>query len=280
MSVKKWIKIGVRTFLPLSLRKRLAVTINRLESVSIDARYWWTKELLRDFQKDDRQGYHQFLWANHLGYAVTYEIGLRFGPDKVIEARQILFSDLRQQLAGMGLDASRDVGSVLELGSSMGYQLRYFETDLFQAASVLDGIDIDKYAIEEGSAYLKKTGSKVNLICHDLTDLESVVGQKVYDLIIATGVLMYLDADKTETLLKWMAKHCRILFVASGPSNPKIDNGLQDGSIIRESDGSLIHNFDQLFQKAGYKVVARRWEGSREFSGQTLYYVFAESLSR
>lgn len=269
-------KTTLRRILPMPLRQRLCIALNRNNWLARDVRYWWTRELLRDFAEKDRDGYHRFLWSNHLAYSLTYEVEQRFGEDNMVSSRRVFLSDLRRQLSDMGIVPESDIRSVFEVGCSLGYQLRYFETEVFPAASSIAGIDIDRYAIEQGSRHLKAAGSKVKLICGDMAQLETLLQGQVYDIIICTGVLMYLAPPDAARVMKVMLEHSRILVALSDPGYAQMDNGLLEHAVIREHDGSRFHNLDAMVKASGGSVLFRRWEGHRLVDGQRIYFVFAK----
>lgn len=266
----------IRIILPLLLRKLLCLLINRQKFLNDDVKYWWTLELLRDFAEKDSNGYHRFLWTHHLAYASSYEVDVRFGEERMKESRRLFFSDLMNHLTHMGIKPQEAVHSILEVGCSLGYQLRYVETDLFPEAAELSGVDIDKNAIIKGTAYLRNMGSKIQLICDDMGNLGHTLGDKIYDIILCTGVLMYLEEKEASRVVEEMLRHCRVMVAISGPAYADMDNCYLEHSVIRENDGSFIHNFDALVKKSGGLVFARRWEGSRIVDGHTIYFVFAK----
>src|SRR5215510_304155 len=108
-------------------------------------------------------------------------------------SRRMFFADLREVLVSLGIPPERDVKSVFEVGCSLGYQLRYLETDVCPHADVLEGVDIDRYAIQSGAAFLKAAGSNIVLRHADMRELERVFGTRTFDVIICAGVLMYLS---------------------------------------------------------------------------------------
>jgi SAM-dependent methyltransferase len=270
----------IRTLLPLSIRKQLCVLMNRGAWVDADVLDWWTKELLRDFAERDRNAYHRFLWSHHLAYANYYETESRFGKEKIKGSRIMFFSDLLNHLAGSGIDVHEDIHSIFEVGCSLGYQLRHLETDVFPHARELSGVDIDNHAILQGAAYLQRKGSKVLLQCDDMGNLHNLLGDKTYDIIICTGVLMYLGEEQASLVVEEMLRHSKVLVALSGPAHPDIDNGCLGHSVVRSHDGSFIHNFDAMVRRSGGDILARRWEGSRRIDGHTIYFVFAAGSSR
>lgn len=274
-TIKQKSKELIRTALPLSLRKYLCILISRQKWIDGTVQYWWTQELLRDFAEKDSSGYHRFLWSNHLGYAESYDIDKRFGEENIKESRKIFFADIEKHLIEKGINPQKDINSVLEVGCSLGYQLRYLETALFTGVSELDGIDIDRQAIESGSRYLKHCDSRIRLWCSDMGNIDQILGDKVYDIILCTGVLMYLEEGEAARVVKDMLKHTRYILTLSGPACPDLDNDHLEYSVIRKRDGSFIHNFDSMVEKAGGKVSYRRWEGNRVIDGHTIYFVFA-----
>lgn len=267
----------LRRILPLPIRKRACISLNRCRWLSPDMRYWWTRELLRDYADFDRDGYHRFLWSNHLAYSLTYEADQRFGEKNMIASRKTFFSDLRSQLQKMNIEPERDIRSVFEVGCSLGYQLRYFETEMFPSAVDIVGIDIDRYAVVEGRRHLNATGSKVRMLCGDMANLADRLDGQVYDIIICTGVLMYLAQEDAARVIAVMLNHSRILVALSDPGYRQLDNGLLEQSMIREHDGSHFHNLDAMVKAVGGSVIYRRWEGHRLVDGQRMYFVFAKS---
>jgi len=273
--IKRVIKEVVRSLVPLGMRKRLAVCLNHQRWISGHRRSWWCTELIRDLERLDTNEYHKFLWSHHLAYAVPYESKLRFGYENMKESRKMLFSDLRTHLTKLSVRPEKDITSVFEVGCSLGYQLRYLETDLFASAVNLEGIDIDRYAIESGSGYLKSIRSKVRLMFGDMEDLCILLESKVYDIMICSGTLMYLNEDAASKVIEAMLDHTRMMLVLTGPAHPEIDNSQLEHSMVRERDGSFIHNIDLMVRRAGGNILARRWEGNRVIDGQTVYFVFA-----
>jgi SAM-dependent methyltransferase len=265
---------AIRSLVPLSARKRMAVWVQRQEWISLDRRSWWCVEIVRDLADEDIDAFHQFLWTHHLGYARSYEVAERFGPHNVKASRRMFFSNLRDKVAGLNAFAGNGIASIFEVGCSLGYQLRYIETDIFPGATELAGVDIDRYAIESGSEYLRCVGSKVALHWGDTRDLDGLLGGKTYDLIICTGVLMYLNEAAAREAIATMLRHCRLLAMA-GLAHPRINNAMLHHSDMRISDRTFIHNFDRMVVGHGGRVVWNRWEGDRDFEGNTIYFVFA-----
>ena len=278
-TTREYIKRGVRKIVPLAARKRVCIHMNRQKWMRPETRSWWTSEMLRDFQERDINGYHKFLWGHHLGYALPYETSLRFGVENIIASRRIFFSDLTRLFESMGLSPKSDIRSVLEVGCSLGYQLRYLETDLMPAARKLVGIDIDGHAIAEGKRFLDKVGSKVELIHGDMSSMDRLLRNNSFDLVISTGVLMYLRENEAVRVVESMLKRARILVGLTGPAHPEMDNTLLAHSLPRRNDHSFIHNIDSMVKKTGAEVLGRRWDGKTVVEGQTLYSVFARGIA-
>jgi SAM-dependent methyltransferase len=266
----------VRSAVPLSVRKLAARTLQRLTWIDQQRRYSWSVELVRDLAETDVDAFHQFLWTYHLGYAESYEVAGRFGADKVRASRRMFFSDLRDQVAKAGAFSDGGVRSIFEVGCSLGYQLRHIETDIFPGVVELAGIDIDRYAIEAGRKYIGSVGSKVALQCGDTRDLERWLGGKTYDIILCTGVLMYLNEAAAREVVGTMLRHARLLAM-SGLAHPRTNNAALNRSDVRASDSTFIHNFDRMVADHGGRVLSSRWEGDRDVEGNTIYFVFATS---
>ncbi|HSL21132.1 MAG TPA: methyltransferase domain-containing protein [Vicinamibacterales bacterium] len=272
--LKEPAKRFVRQVVPLPVRQRLALAIHRQRWIPAARRQWWALELIRDWSEHDVDTFHRFLWSNHLAYAATYEPEARFGSDKMALSRTMFFFDLQQRLARLGLDPARDIHSVFEVGCSLGYQLRHMETSVFPHAAELAGIDIDRHAIGAGSEYLRAVGSRVSIRCADVDQLEELLSGKTYDLIVCTGVLMYLTEARAAAAVRAMLRHARLVAL-SGLAHPVIDNSRMQQPDVRGSDATFIHNLDRMVERGGGVVRGRRWEGSRSVDGNTIYFVFA-----
>lgn len=225
--------------------------------------------LVRDHP--DPNALHRFLWSHHLGYATRYEDANEFGT--LTEARRVLFDDLHAYLASTGADPS-DIRSIFEVGCSAGYLLRHLETDVFCYADVIEGLDIDGQAIEQGREQLAAMGSRVRLHHADMADLARVLGDRTFDVLVCAGVLMYLDTPEATEVVRTMLRHGDLIVLA-GLAHPDVDNSQLAASTTRD-DRTFIHDLDSMVERAGGRVVSRRWEGARLFGGYTVYHVFAE----
>ncbi len=273
MSLAQKGKQVFRKSVPVGVRKVLARWVGR--QPWIPNRYWHSMELVRDLSESDPEAYHRFLWSNHLAYAETYEVDQRFGAENLNESRRMLFDDLASHFERMGLDPARDVGSVFEVGCSMGYLLRHLETGIFRGAALLEGMDIDRHAIEHGARHLASIGSRVRVRHGDMADLDEIFEGRAFDVVLAPGVLIYLERESAREVVATMLRHTGRLLVLTGLAHPEIDNRELRSSLPREYDSAMIHNMDEMVAAAGGEVVFRRWEGPRIVDGNTLYFVFA-----
>jgi hypothetical protein len=138
--------------------------------------------MLDDLRRRDPDAFHRFLWSNHLAYARSYEVSRRFGAHRLNPSRHILFDDMVRHLRARGVDPRTHIGSVFEVGCSMGYLLRHLETEVCPAAEILHGLDIDAHAVETGMQHLSSLRSKVKLFAADLADAPRVMAGRSYDL--------------------------------------------------------------------------------------------------
>lgn len=273
--MKAEIKRAIVATLPLSARKWLAVWLDGQSWIRPENRGYWGTQLLTDLATSDANAYHKFLWTRHLAYANTYDIGQRFGYDKFNESRKMLFAELGGRLEALGIEPQRDVSSVLDVGCSLGYLLRYIETDIFPNASSFIGIDVDSHAIDSGAAYLKKCGSRIQLHNCDLEKIVDLLGERQFDVVFATGVLLYFDEQSARRVVASLVSRTKRLLIISGLANPDCDNRKLGQSRVRESDCTWIHNIDEMIESAGAMVAARRWEGGRVVDGNTIYFLYA-----
>jgi 2-polyprenyl-3-methyl-5-hydroxy-6-metoxy-1,4-benzoquinol methylase len=272
---KEALKTALHRTIPLTVRKRLAVGVHRCRWLPERRREWWSQQLISDFADVDVNAYHKFLWANHMAYARTYDVAQRFGEDRINETRKIFLRELEHVLIDGQTDPALDVNSVFDVGCSLGYLLRYVENGLFSEAEKLAGIDIDVQAIAEGQSYLERSGSKVRIGAADMEDLARVLGNDRYDVFFCTGVLMYLEESKAAEVVRVILDHTAVVAAFAGLAHPEVDNSAMEHSAVRHEDGSFIHNIDAMVARAGGRVIARRWEGSRVVDGNTIYFVFA-----
>ena len=262
-----------RRLIPLTARRDIVAWVGRHESVPY--RDWLSIELLRDFAERDPSACHRFLWAHHLAYAETYRVEQRFGAERINQTRHLLFRDLHKFLLEQGIDPEGDIRSVFEVGCSLGYLLRHLETGMFRFATTLEGIDIDRYAIEQGSTYLAAIGSKVKLTTADLGEIEAVLAGRTMDVILCAGVLLYLPEDDAREIVRSILRHTRVVAAFAGLAHPELDNSSLASSTIRERDATFIHDIDSMVRDAGGQVAWRRWEGPNVVDGNTIYFVFA-----
>ncbi len=274
-SIKQTVKEYTRSVIPLSARKRLAVWLYHQKWLNYNRRSWWSQELIQDLAALSINDYHKFLWSNHLAYSAPYEISSKFGHENIQQSRVMFFSDLTKHLMSMSVNPKVDVDSVFEVGCSLGYLLRYCETDVFPSATDIKGSDIDQYAIRVGSEYLRSIGSKISLTCGDMEELNDLMKDKIYDVILCPGVLMYLHESAACQLIDVLLQHSGCMLALTGLAHPDIDNTELQHSVPRDRDKSFIHNFDSMIKKAGGHIVARRWEGGKIVDGHTIYFVFA-----
>ena len=259
--MKRFIKSLLIAVLPLAVRKWLAIRINRCERLNALSRAYFATELLSDFARRDPNEYHRFLWANHLGYARTYEVEDRFGYSNFNESRRIFFAELDDRLKACGIESVDTVDSTLEVGCSLGYLLRYLETDVFVRATKFTGVDVDAHAIANGQQVLSDLESKVQLHCCDIQNLDSVISGQRFDFVLASGVLLYFDEDTATDIVRDLLMRTRGVLAITGLAHPAIDNAELESSVVRESDGTWVHNIDRMLQRAGARIAARRWGG-------------------
>ena len=261
----------LRTVVPLDWRKRAAVWVGR--QARIPNRHWHAANLVRDLGETDPDAYHRFLWSNHLAYAQSYEPEKRFGPSNIRPERHLLFQNLREFL---GVEvADRDIRSMLEVGCSLGHLLQYVESQVFPTARVLEGLDIDEYAVRKGNLWLKARGSRARLIAADMAAMDAVLEtDKVYDVVLCAGVLMYLREEQAACVVQSMLRRAGRLLVLSGLAHPHQDNSKLVRSEPRARDGAFIHNLDAMVTRAGGSILFRRWDALAAPGCNTPYFLF------
>jgi SAM-dependent methyltransferase len=260
-----------RRALPLGARRQLAVLAGRQSW--LPGQHWWPHAILDDWRARDPNAFHRFLWSHHLAYAESYGTH-RFDRESLNLTRQLLVESLVANLARSG--RLQEVRSILDVGSSLGYLLRMMEVDVFPGADVFDGVDIDGQAVVAGSHYLRASGSRVRLMHGDMAELDRLVGDTTYDLVVCAGTLMYLDQHAAAEVVRGLIRRTRIVVAMADLAHPEIDNAFLERSGVRSSDGAFIHNLDAMVEHVGARVVWRRWDGARLLDGNSVYFVFAE----
>lgn len=226
-----------------------------------------------DLALRDNRAFHKFLWSNHLAYAIYYSADERFRAP-IEESRLELFSDLESCLRQLGW-APENVESVLDVGCSVGNNLRHLEKHLFTSATTLHGIDIDENAVANGMRLLASQGSRIQLEVGDLEGLDRVLGDRLYDVVLCAGVLLYLDQAPATEAVRAMLRRTRKLCAFAAVAHAEVDNIELRHSLTRSWDSSHIHNVDAMVEAAGGRVVGRRWERGTLDGRQTIYFVFA-----
>ncbi len=245
----------LRHSLPLGARMQIA---RRARQSSLLSRSLPALELLRDLADDDANRFHRFLWSHHLAYAETYEVS-RFEPEKLDVSRRMLFADIQKHLRGRAIAPERDVRSVFEAGCSLGYLLRYAETSVFPGATRIFGIDVDQYAIEKGRAYLRAVQSKVQIAAGEASDLEPVITDQQYDVVLCCGVLLYFDEPTAAQIVKTLLRHTRMVLGLISLAHSGTHNRQLKHSEIRPWDQGFVHNLDAMIRAANGKLVEQRW---------------------
>lgn len=257
-ALKRALASFVITTIPLPLRQSGAAWIGR--QAWIPGRHWRAARLVADLAARDPDAYHRFLWSHHLAYAESYEPPLQYGRKRIKPDRRLLFRDIRACLK-RDFETSPAIRSVLEVGCSVGHLLRYVETEVFPDAEVLHGIDIDRYAVESGNAWLEQQRSKAHLMAGDMTVLDALVGSGTqYDCVLCAGVLMYLRQEAAAQVVHAMLRHTRHLLALTGLAHPRFDNRELARSEVRAKDGAHRHNLDAFVRAAGGKILFRRWQ--------------------
>jgi SAM-dependent methyltransferase len=254
--------------LPLALRKAIVVSaVCRASRAGLGI----STGLLDDLRRRDPNGFHRFLWSNHLAYARTYEVHKRFGIANLNPSRRILFDDIASHLHSRGIDPRRGIGSVFEVGCSMGYLLRHLEVEVCPSAEVLLGVDIDEYAVETGMRHLASLGSKVKLFAADMAGMDRIINHQTYDMILCCGVLMYVNESVAEHVIRTMLAHAKLLVGIICLAPPRLRGVNLSPSMKRPQDGAFIHDVGRMIGAAGGKVASVRLVGT-EISGSSPSY--------
>jgi SAM-dependent methyltransferase len=257
--------------LPLSTRQAL---VARMKWRRVPGWFEFCIGMLDDLRRHDPDALHRFLWANHLAYAMSYEVATRFDASNLNPSRRILFEDINGHLRSWGMDPRKDIRSVFEVGCSMGYLLRHLEVEVFPSASILHGIDIDRYAVETGNAHLRSLQSGVKLSIADMAATEDMMGNRIYDVVICCGVLMYANENTAAQVVRSMLRHAGHLvglICLAGNGAP-----LQQ-SETRASDGAFVHDVAGMIHRAGGRVLSSKWIGSSTSGSSPAYAILASA---
>jgi len=259
--------------LPLPARKALAASrMCRISRGGLEL----SMGLLYDLRHRDPDGLHRFLWSNHLAYAASYEIPKRFGPANINPSRHILFRDMAEHLRSRGVEPRHDIRSAFDVGCSMGYLLRHLEVEVCPSAEILHGLDIDGYAIDTGAAHLRSVQSRVELFRADMAATEQIMGNRIYDLILCCGVLMYVNENTAEELVRTMLSHAGRLVGLICLADPGRKSIVSGRSARRRSDGTFVHDVARMIHRAGGRVVSSKRIESSISGSSTSHAILAE----
>lgn len=237
-------------------------------------RSWLSFELLRDWAASRPADYHRWVWRHHAAFPEIYHPALRFREGAIDRARLELFADLTSCLRSRGVDPTT-VNSVLEVGSSLGYLLRHVELNVFPGASVLEGVDIDQYAVEAGNLVLDRLHSRARLHRLDAADLDAFLGGRTFDIVYCAGTLMYLSEVEATKLVATMLRAADVAIAITGVAHPLHDNATMAEHTVRDWDAAFIHNLDAMVLDAGGQILFRRWDGKRIVDGISVYHLVA-----
>jgi cyclopropane fatty-acyl-phospholipid synthase-like methyltransferase len=211
-----------------------------------------------------------------MGYARWYDSEEElFDLDQMQPTRLEFFRDLTTALQAQGVPAN-EVGSVLEVGCSLGYLLWYLELKVFPESKDIVGIDIDAPGIEKGKRFLAREGSRVSLIAGDMEQLDALIGPRQFDVVFAAGVLSYLNEEDALRMVRQMlSRTSKVLSLVGLAHTDRNNNTLTRSEISPGHAGQWIHNFEALVKRAGGRVTQSRWEGGKQYNFQTICFVFA-----
>ena len=111
-----------------------------------------------------------------------------------------------------------------------------------------------------------------------MSNLDNILGERRIDLILCAGVLAYLCEADAKNVIGSMLRHCGKLLVIKELAHPTVDNSKLEHSEFRLTDKTFIHNIDNMVNDSGGEVLFRRWEGSKMFDGQSVYFVFCKYI--
>ncbi len=268
--------------LPLSWRKQAANLVGRLP-LTPERRKRLSMLAIADWTLTDEAGFHAFLWRNHLGYAQEYN---RARFKSIQRSRLMFFEEMAQVLRSSGRQPDH-VRSILEVGASVGHNLRYLETTVFRSANVLHGIDVDGEAVRHGRRHLASIGSRVQLERGDAAELFKLLAGRQYDVVYCAGLLLYFGPPAADAIVHAMLRHSGWLVGVSDLANPTKDNQAlpaserrlwshpsAPGSTSAETYGVYTHNVDAMAQQAGGRVISRHYEQDPIGPDETVYFVF------
>ncbi len=259
--------------LPLDVRQRLLLWADRRR---FPGGFELSMGLLDDLRRTDPDALHRFLWSNHLAYAARYDVSRKFGRHNINPTRHLLFRQMHDYFRSRGVDPDHQIRSIFEVGCSMGYLLRHVEEEVFPRAGVLHGLDIDRHAVESGTTHLNGLGSLVRLHHADLDGTARTMAGRIYDVVFCCGVLMYVNQQTAQEVLRTMFRHARWLVGLVCLAHPDGDRAPARVSSPRDSDGAYIHDVKHMVREAGGKVVFSEWVGTRTSGSSPSHVILAE----
>jgi len=260
-------------YIPLDLRQRLLLWVNTRR---FPGGFDMSMGLLDDLRRTDPDALHRFLWSNHLAYAARYQVSRKFGRHNINPTRRLLFRQMHDYFRARGIDPHHQVRSVFEVGCSMGYLLRHVEEEIFPRAGILHGLDIDRHAIESGMAHLNGLDSRVRLHHADLENTARMMAGRKYDVVFCCGVLMYVNQQMAQEVIRTMFRHARWLVGMICLAPPEGDRAPTGASSPRDSDGAYIHDVKHMIREAGGRTVFSEWIGTKVSGSSPSHVILAE----
>ena len=187
-------------------------------------------------------------------------------------SRRMLFDDLVSVVRELGLQPS-DIGSILEVGCSLGYLLRHLEVEVFPGCRELLGIDIDGPAIRKGTDYLKRHGSRWSSPQGDMEDLDwmLVPGPSIWS---SPPVSSAISTNRMPPAWCPCARRTNKVLAFAGLACTGCNNDQLDRSETSPNhEQQWIHNF------AAMVSAGDAWSGAggrrKLYNLQTIHFVFA-----
>jgi hypothetical protein len=156
----------------------------------------------------------------------------------------------------------------------MGYLLRHLEDEIFPGANTFHGLDIDARAIAAGTTYLKSLRSKVRLFEADMLSADEIMGDRMYDVVICCGTLMYVNERAARTILQAIFSHASraVGLICLAPTG-----GDPTRSEVRASDGAFVHPVARMIGEAGGGLVSSEWVGTHISGSSPSHVILAEA---
>lgn len=204
--------------------------------------------------EQERHGFlsrlHEVFWSGEEGACFSENCDHRF-EELFLSKQQVDFDQLKTNWD------SGDFQSIVELGTNSGLLLQYMTENLADVRQSV-GIDINATQIERNQ-HSDKFDPRIEFLCTDGRQWITKNAQPATLFVTNGGVLEYFRREKLDEMMSHISSQCQpAVFFASEPVADDHNFETTSQSIPFGEELSFSHNYRDLFESNGFKVVHQR----------------------